>query len=107
MKTFTIDIAYCTSVTVHNEWKRKFENTEEGLVDALKHSDTMYSSTHSEDHPEFAKLREQLGQEGYIIIERGWWNGDMVNKPFILNDKKFKKGDQFPSSAAIKWTLEH
>lgn len=61
----------------------------------------------SEDHPEFTKLREQLGAEGYIKIERGWSNGDRVLKPFVLNTKQFKVGDQFSSAGAMKWDLEH
>jgi len=106
MIEFTIDKVYLTSLTVRTEYKSKFENTEEGLVEALKYAGTCFM-TSSIDHPEFTKLREQLGAEGYISIQRGWWNGDAVLKPFKLNGKKFKKGNQFPSACAIKWVLEH
>ena len=60
------------------------------------------SLTSSKDHPEFAKLREQLGREGFIRITRSSWNGDMVTKPFTLNGKKFKKNTRFPCGAAMK-----
>jgi hypothetical protein len=58
------------------------------------------------DHPEFTKLREQLGAEGYIRIERGWWNGDSVLKPFTLNGWKFKEGNQFPCASALAVSIE-
>jgi hypothetical protein len=106
MTNFTIDTAYLTSVTVRNEHKPKFENTEDGLIEALKYTNNCYSIS-SVDHPEFAKLREQLGAEGYIYIERNWWNGDYVIKPFTLNGKQFKKGNQFCCACAIQYTLEH
>lgn len=59
-------------------------------------------TTHSWiDHPEFTKLRETLGKEGYISIQRGWWNGDKVLKPFLLNGIKFLKDSKFPSASAL------
>lgn len=106
MKEFTIDINYCTTVTKHKVFDI-YKTDEEKLIARLKYGTDKGSSTWSEDHPEFAKLRNQLGEEGYIHIERGWWNGDRVLKPFQLNEKKFKKGDRFSSAGAIKWTLEH
>lgn len=60
----------------------------------------------NDDHPEFKLLREQLGQDGYIKIERSWWNGDQVTKPFTLNGKKFKTGDRFPCGAAMKTHMQ-
>ena len=106
MKRFTIDIEYCTSVNRHEKFDL-YKTEEEKLIARLKYGTDKGSRTWSEDHPVFAKLRDQLGAEGFIEIQRSWWNGDRVLKPFQLNKKKFKKGDQFPSSAAIKWTLEH
>ena len=38
-------------------------------------------------------------------IEGGWQNGDQVIKPFMLNNVKFKKGNKFPSAAALKISL--
>ena len=58
------------------------------------------------DHPAFAALREHLGREGYIHIERGWWNGDRVTKPFYLNDVFFDVGKKFVCASAMKYTLE-
>lgn len=58
------------------------------------------------DHPEFTKLREKLGKQGYIEIERGWHNGDRVLKPFYLNGLKFEKGDKFLSAIAMSVHME-
>lgn len=58
------------------------------------------------DHPAFAALREHLGREGFIEIERGWRNGDRVIKPFYLNDVFFDKGKKFVCASAMKYTLE-
>ena len=102
---FTIDIEYCTSVMKHKEFPLA-ESEEEQIIYALKYGSARGSSTWSEDHPEFTKLREQLGSEGFIEIQRGWWNGDRVINPFVLNDKKFKKGAKFCCSDAIRNDLE-
>jgi len=104
MMKFTIDIEYLTSVTIFTD-HMKGRPEDEQLISKLK--GLTFTSTRTEDHPEFAKLREQLGNNGYIKIERGWWNGDTVIKPFQLNAKRFRKGNQFPSGGAIKWVLEH
>lgn len=106
MKQFTIDIQYCTSVTKHQIFNL-YKTEEERLIVKLKFGYDTGTSTWTEDHPEFTNLREQLGVEGFIEIQRSWWNGDRVLKPFKLNDKKFMKGDKFPSGAAIRWTLEN
>ena len=53
------------------------------------------------DHPEFTKLREKLGKQGFIKIERGWLNGDRVLKPFYLNRHKFSVGDKFLTAMAM------
>ena len=101
---FTIDPEYLTSVTIHNEWNTYTHNgrvpTDEELILIIQGKGEC-STTSSEDHPEFARLREQLGAEGYISIERGWWNGDTVEKPFTLNGRKFKVGAQFSSAGAM------
>jgi hypothetical protein len=103
MKNFTIDPVFLTSVTIYTDHTLHLPGQERMILKLKGHG---YSSIRSEDHPEFAKLREQLGKDGWISIQRGWWNGDSVIKPFTLNGKKFKKGAQFPSSAAIRHTLE-
>jgi hypothetical protein len=104
MKEFTIDPAYLTSVTIHKEWNTYTQNgrvpTAEELLLILR-GEGARRITHTEDHPEFTRLREQLGQEGYIQIERGWWNGDRVLKPFSLNGYTFKVDEQFSSADAL------
>lgn len=106
---FQIDESYLTSVTIvkkYSVYAGRKELTEEELVKVLQGKD-ICTTTSTEDHPEFTKLREQLGAEGYISIQRGWWNGDSVLKPFTLNGKKFKKNEQFLSASAIRFTLKH
>jgi hypothetical protein len=105
---FEIALEYVTDVVKYTVWstvKDPKNPTPEELIKVLKgeHEITSQSSI---DHPEFTKLRESLGEQGYIRIERGWWNGDYVLKPFILNNKKFKKGDQFCCAAALRYDLK-
>ena len=105
---FTIDPAYLCSISIREEWnqytKDGREPTPEELLLVLQGKGT-YSMSSSDDHPEFTKLRERLGELEYIKIERGWWNGDRVLKPFTLNGLKFKKGDQFScgSGMGVAW----
>ena len=106
---FFIEEAYITDVSIHKTWNtyaNKENPTQDDLI-AMLQGKGWCSSTGSEDHPEFAKLRNQLGELGYIKIERGWWNGDRVLKPFTLNSVEFKKGEQFSSAAAMKYHLEY
>lgn len=106
---FTIDEQYLTCVTYTHTWN-KYNNIEQEdltpdqLIDILNGIHE-YSQTETIDHPEFTKLRELLGDQGYIKIERNWWNGDIVLKPFFLNGLKFKKGVTFPSASALYTTL--
>ena len=101
---FTIDPEYLTSVTIRDEWNTYTQRgrvpTAEELILIIQGKGNC-SSTRSADHPEFAKLREQLGADGYISIQRSWWNGDSVLKPFTLNRRKFKVGAQFSSGSAM------
>lgn len=101
---FTIDPAYLTSVSVRKEWNTYTLNgrvpTDEELLLILQGKGTVIMGS-SEDHPEFTKLREYLGEQGYISIERGWVNGDRVEKPFTLNGRKFKVGEQFSCASAM------
>lgn len=102
---FTIDPAFLTDQTIIKEWGMydsipADQLTDEQLLKILKGADRC-SSTHSEDHPEFAKLRNELEQTGYIKVQRGWWNGDEVLTPFILNGEEFKVGEQFSCAAAL------
>jgi hypothetical protein len=104
LKAFTIDPAYLTSITIRKEWNTYTKDgqvpTAEELLLILQ-GEGARGITHTEDHPEFTRLREQLGQEGYIQIERGWWNGDRVLKPFSLNGYTFKVDEQFSSADAL------
>lgn len=105
---FRIDEQYLTSVDIRTEHpiqKRKNESRASFLVRKLKESGPPTYSISSVDHPEFAKLREELGVQGYIHIQRGWWNGDRVLKPFYLNDRYFKLHEQFSCAAAMHFTL--
>ena len=108
---FEIDESYICDITVREEWGMydniKLEDlTADQLITILKRKDRC-SSTGSKDHPEFNKLREQLGQDGFIQIQQGSWNGDMVTKPFTLNGKKFKKNTRFPCGAAMKSHMKY
>jgi len=101
---FTIDPEYLTDVTIREEWNTYTRNgrvpTAEEVLLILQGKGNVIV-TASTDHPEFAKLREQLGAEGYITIERSWVNGDRVTKPFTLNGLKFKVGAQFSCAGAM------
>jgi hypothetical protein len=100
---FTIDLEYLKDVTVKTNlspYKDKEDLTPEELVRALSWPGDSYVIS-SIDHPEFTKLRESLEKSGYIYIQRGWWNGDTVLKPFTLNGFKFKKDGRFPCASAL------
>lgn len=107
MVNFEINEEHLCSVNIYKTWnayKNKENPTEEDLVKVLMGKGEC-STLSSDDHPEFKALREQLGREEFIKIQRSWWNGDRVLKPFSLNGAKFRKGEQFPSGAAIKYTI--
>ena len=101
---FTIDPAYLCSVSIREEYNQYTRNGHEPTAEELLlilQGKGNYSMGSSIDHPEFTRLREQLGEQGYIKIERGWWNGDRVLKPFTLNGLKFKPGEQFSCAGAL------
>jgi len=101
---FTIDPAYLTSVHIREEWNTYTKDgripTAEEMLLIMKGKGNC-STISSIDHPEFTQLREHLGKQGYISIERGWWNGDQVKKPFTLNGAMFAVGEAFPCGAAM------
>lgn len=110
MKKFYIDIAYVVSVTERREHRIKQwqdETEADFLIRKLSSDSRPVISIGSDDHVEFTKLRNQLGDEGYISIQRSWHNGDRVLKPFYLNDKLFEENETFFCAAAMKWRLEH
>jgi len=106
LKQFTIDESFIKDVSVRQSWsmyqgKNPDDLTPNDLMKILKGEDILTSHS-TQDHPMFTELREQLGREGYISIQRGWWNGDRVLKGFKLNEWTFRKGDQFSSATAMK-----
>jgi len=104
---FTIDEQYICDVQVRQEYdfiKDRNNPTPEELIKVLQGHDKAVT-TYSKDHDEFTKLRNQLEAEGYIKCESSWWNGDVVLKPFVLNDIKFRKNDRFVCAAAMKTAL--
>ncbi len=108
MKSFEIDPAHLCSVIVQKEYNLysgKKQLTEEETVNVLLGKNRIFS-THYEDHPSFASLRKQLGNEGLISVVTNYWNGDVVLKPFYLNGALFKKGDRFPCASAIKYNID-
>lgn len=107
LKQFTIDESFICDVAVREEYdyiKDRANPTAEDLFKILKGYDKGYSLYHK-DHDEFTKLREHLGELGYITIQRGWWNGDRVVKGFKLNEFYFKKGDKFCSAGAMQGSI--
>ena len=103
LKKFNIDEEFLSDVRIYKTWSI-YEGKEIGpkeLINILKGKDKC-SSLQNIDHPEFTKLRNTLEKLKYIEVERHWWNGDRVLKPFILNGTKFKKGEKFPCGAAMK-----
>lgn len=104
LREFYIDEAYLTDVTIVKEGNRYTDNgrepTPEETLELLKGKGTWRITGH-EDHPKFAKLREELGRLGYIDIERGWINGDTVRKSFKLNGYIARKGRRFTCAVAM------
>lgn len=107
---FELDEAYLTDVVVRRTWgmydhKRPEELIPDEVIKILKGEDQC-STTGTQDHPEFSKLREQLGTDGYIEIQRGWWNGDCVLKSFVFNRVKFEVGEKFCCASAMSGHLK-
>ena len=105
-----IDRSFLTSVEIYKEWSMLGHIAPDDLtpdqVFKIIRGEDRCSTLRSEDHPEFKKLREQLGTEGYIEIQRGWWNGDRVTKTFTFNGARFKKGEKFPCACAMSGHLK-
>lgn len=71
----------------------------EDLLKILKNEHRMVSQG-TKDHPEFARLRDELEELGYIKTNRNWNNGDRVLKPFTLNGYKFEADNAFLCASA-------
>jgi hypothetical protein len=105
---FEIDPGFVTDVTVTQTYYRHADKetlTNEELIEVIKNP-VVGSMQGSEDHPKFARLRDQLEDQGYIRCERNWSNGDRVLKSFSLNGVPFEPGEQFCCAAAMKYHLE-
>lgn len=106
---FEIDNEYITDVTVVTEYdfvKDRNNVTPEEFFQILKGREKSFSIS-VKDHDEFTKLRNHLEELGYIKTERGWWNGDIVLKPFYLNGLLFKQDQKFLSAAALKYKFKN
>ena len=106
LKNFEIAEEYLTQVVVHEEMKftnfTPMGSMTQDQIDAMNEMmDKPVKVTRWIDHPEFTKLREQLEVEGYIIIQRSWWNGDRVLRSFKVNGLTLKKGSTFYCAAAL------
>ena len=106
LRQFMIDESFICDQHIKESYsvyagKDPSELTQEQIMRILRGEDIM-TSYYTQDHPMFTELREQLGREGYIKIERGWWNGDRVLKGFKLNEWTFRKGQQFSSASAMQ-----
>lgn len=108
MKEFTLDDQFLCSISIHKKWNSYTINghipTDEELLWILQGKGNC-SSISTDDHPEFATLRNQLDTEGYIATSRNSWNGDYTLKKFKLNGVIFEKDSKFPSGAAIRSLL--
>lgn len=104
---FHIEPEYACSVT-HREVKYHIDRENPSEADTILILKNQHKSEtiSTRDHPEFAKLRNNLETEGFIKVERRWWNGDTVLKPFNLNGFEFRENDSFPSSGYMNTLLK-
>lgn len=104
LREFYIDEEYLCDVTIYKEWNLYTKNgrkpTQKEMLEILK-GKGWCSVTGTEDHPEFARLRNELEQLGYITTERSWSNGDRVIKAFKLNGRILSRGEKFSCAAAM------
>ncbi len=108
LKNFELDEQYFTDVMITESgsiYGDRTNLTDAELIKVIR-GEATWTSTFSKDHPNFNHLREQLEREGYISVERGWWNGDQVLKSFKLNGLIFRQGGKFPCAAAMGIHIE-
>jgi hypothetical protein len=105
---FEIDESFVCS-EMKTTYQSTLENpdnpTPEDLIKIIKGTH-QWTTTSSGDHPEYAKLRNELEAKGFITTSRNSWNGDHVLKAFTLNRVKFNPPETFYSGAAMGWTLK-
>lgn len=109
MINFDIDPTSFVSVTITKNYYRYGDRTDLTATETMEliKNPITSTSTSSVDHPDFAALRDMLGELGYIKIQRNSWNGDEVLKPFRLNTVKFIAHEKFCCACAIKWDVDH
>lgn len=105
MKEFTIDPEAFSSRTVHSTMSFTTNLVHPETRELLAEKGKPMKCTSSADHEDFEFLREQLGSEGFIHIQRNCWNGDRVLKPFLLNKVVFLEGETFSCAAALKYKM--
>jgi hypothetical protein len=69
-------------------------------IQTYSSSGNRFGSICREAHPAWQALREALGRAGLIKVETRWCNGDVVLKPFYLNNFLMLEGDKFYSATA-------
>ncbi len=109
MRNFHLDLEYFCDVHMYKEYHRAKDPqnpTPEEMFDIIKYGPIGMTSSWSEDHPEFAKLRKHLADNGFINMVTNSSNGDTAKKPFKLNGKLFKNGDRFYCACAMKYDME-
>lgn len=109
MRNFYLGLEYFTDVTICTDYHRAKDPknpTPEEMFEIIKKGPILRTSTHTEDHPEFAKLRKYLAEHGFIDMVTNSWNGDRAKKPFKLNRMLFKKGDRFLSACAMHYDMK-
>jgi len=107
LKQFFIDetfICDVSTVTITCLLENPDNPTPDDIIRILKGHDKIVS-TSSGDHEQFAQLRDQLEQQGYIETQRQWWNGDRVIKSFKLNEWTFRRGHKCPCAAAMSSSI--
>lgn len=104
LREFFIDEAYLCDITIVREGNRYTDNgrepTAEEMLKLIK-GEGAWRIVGTQDHPEFARLRDELEQLGYIKTERSWSNGDRVVKAFKLNGLILSRGVQFSCAVAM------
>lgn len=106
---FYINDEYLTDILVTSSYGPNIDHdnpSDDDLIEVLKNPGPSCTITGTEDHPEFAQLRDLLEQQGYIQCQRNWVNGDRVLKSFTLNDVPFEPNEKFCCAAAMKFHIQ-
>lgn len=113
LDSFSLDESAMTDQLIRetvNPYAGRDDLTDDELLRAIA-GRGIYTVTKNQDHPDFTALRNLLEEQGYIATQRGFWNGDRVLKPFLLNGVEFQPGGKFPCAVAmqhhIKWKRDH